>query len=60
MKKKISKKKLKELSVDDMAKIAESLERIERKIDNAIRIANPILNVKGYPVANLDWTKFNK
>ena len=54
--KKLSKKKSKDLSVDDMAKIAEALDRIERKIDNAIRIANPTLNVKGYPVANLDWT----
>ena len=56
MKNKPSKKKTKNLSVDEIVKIAEALERIERKIDNAIRIANPVLNVKGYPVANLDWT----
>ena len=60
-KKKVGKYALKEfskkLSINDLAKIAEALERIERKIDNAIRIANPVLDVKGYPVANLDWTK---
>ena len=59
-KKKVGKYALKEfskkLSINDLAKIAEALERIERKIDNAIRIANPVLDVKGYPVANLDWT----
>ena len=59
-KKKVGKYALKEfskkLSINDLAKIAEALERIERKIDNAIRIANPVLDVKGYPVSNLDWT----
>ena len=60
-KKKVGKYALKEfskkLSINDLAKIAEALERIERKIDNAIRIANPVLDVKGYPAKNFDWTK---
>jgi len=54
--KKLSKKKLQDLSVDEIAKIAEALERIERKIDNAMQILNPPrIDIKGYPVKNSDW-----
>lgn len=54
--KKLSKKKSQDLSVEDIAKIAEALDRIERKLDNALKIFNPPrLDIKGYPAKNFDW-----
>ena len=60
------KQKLKDLSIDDIAKIAEALDRIEKKIDLALNISRPqYTDIKGYPAKSLKekisffWTKGN-
>jgi hypothetical protein len=60
-------KKTKDLSIEDATKIAEALDRIERKIDLALNIFNPsqYADAKGYPAKSLKekisffWTKGN-
>ena len=59
-------KKTEQLSIEDMAKIAEALDRIEKKIDLALNISRPqYADVKGYPAKSLKekisffWTKGN-
>ena len=66
MKNKLSKKPIKDLSLDEINKIAEALDRIERKIDIAINISRPqYADIKGYPAKSLKekisffWTKGN-
>ena len=45
--------------LEQIREINETLERIEKKLDEAIAMFNKPsnLSIKGYPVKNLDWTK---
>ena len=59
-------KSKKDLSPEDIVKIAEALDRIEKKIDLALNISRPqYADVKGYPAKSLKekisffWTKGN-
>lgn len=59
-------KSKKDLSPEGIAKIAEALDRIERKIDLALNISRPqYADIKGYPAKSLKekisyfWTKGN-
>ena len=59
-------KSKKDLSPEDIVKIAEALDRIEKKIDLALNISRPqYADAKGYPVKSLKekislfWTKGN-
>ena len=59
-------KKTKDLSIEDVTKIAEALDRIEKKIDLALNISRPqYTDIKGYPAKSLKekisffWTKGN-
>ncbi len=58
MKNKLSQKQIKDLSIDDIVKITEALDRIEKKLDIALNIFGKpsSLNIKGYPAKNFDWT----
>jgi hypothetical protein len=43
------------LSLDDIIKFSEALDRIERKLDIALKLFNPPrLDIKGYSVKNID------
>jgi len=67
MKNKLSKKPIKNLSLDEINKIAEALDRIERKIDIAMNVfgRSQYADAKGYPAKSLKekisffWTKGN-
>ena len=59
-------KSKKNLSPEDIVKIAEALDRIEKKIDLALNISRPqYTDIKGYPAKSLKekisffWTKGN-
>jgi len=44
--------------LEQIREINETLDRIEKKLDEAIAMFNKpsSLKIKGYPVKNLDWT----